>query len=1049
MSIEIRFFDASGDYDGKNVTLSELVNLKHFHGMISISVPVSSLVEEILDSITTPLDFKRVSLHIVADNGVESIPSFGNNILTKIISEKIRFERIRFDQNIENPTNRHVEITYDNCIFVNEGVCPVGYSITLESCTLLDDSISDELVRSNNTSGVYITGLNMMSLRRIHLQYPAIATLFISVNQMSRPIDASGIVQCSNLVSLSISERSPVLRANIGMIPTVAMPNLERLELNQADRYTSSWIAKKILQPKPYDELKFALFPGAFTASELMTVGMSANKISLDIWDPDVPFDFLLVTTSKILRKMTINFMEEPRGPFEIPNLYKLKLKGMRFEVHVKDGQTTAPTFGVYAFWGKEAFVTGDFSQFNLSDLRCPQTPDWVRDNLYESRFNDMSHMPTRVEKSSVPPDVYKFITQKIRQQGKRGSAELHSLIGNGEVNDEVNTVIYAPYGGSDVSQTQTFTNADNVTFLYQFAHHLGFEYTINDPRVPPIFHELLNWTIGLTDDDKMSIFYYTTGHAPRQFNQVLAKQIGAGVLSSHQLLYLRTLLRVFEKSPKTKEPFRVYRGFPHGLDGGLFNSASTKDLVAKDFADRSLKRETKGYVNNPLGINTGKCCMHVITVKPGAHVLYMPDEMKQISRYSESEVLFAPFMGQFVQTNITIEGGYYTMHWTYEPYSDKKIKDNLDLMDLFKSQADDKIPIQSRKSSRIAGKEAIGPVAFNVRHPGGLHEGREVVILKPHVPSAQSTYRNSHKIATFIPNQTGVPRNAFTDSKPFLDVLPQTSFARNFHANRDTLIEQVPSVTPVTATAFKHNWGAGLVIFEPDGRVWIAHPTNGFGGDRATFPRGSYDDSDMTDLRTTAVREVFEETGIFGAIVAYGGSPLIGGVSNTQTQTDWMSDLRGSGVFADVFQDGHKRVRYYLARRIAGSPLGTGWESQAVSLAPLFKLREIKVGVRLLHDESEEVNGDNALVDFLLDPSVQADIIRSYGTDYFTAPLVSIDPIGIGSGEASAGAGGMVSFGTFVRKYMQKHENEHPEYAEYKAKLKYNKALHLFFTNR
>ncbi len=35
---------------------------------------------------------------------------------------------------------------------------------------------------------------------------------------------------------------------------------------------------------------------------------------------------------------------------------------------------------------------------------------------------------------------------------------------------------------------------------------------------------------------------------------------------------------------------------------------------------------------------------------------------------------------------------------------------------------------------------------------------------------------------------------------------------------------------------------GAGVIIREPDGRVWIMHPKGAFGGYKATFPKGSAD---------------------------------------------------------------------------------------------------------------------------------------------------------------------------------------------------------------
>lgn len=104
----------------------------------------------------------------------------------------------------------------------------------------------------------------------------------------------------------------------------------------------------------------------------------------------------------------------------------------------------------------------------------------------------------------------------------------------------------------------------------------------------------------------------------------------------------------------------------------------------------------------------------------------------------------------------------------------------------------------------------------------------------------------------------------------------------------------------------------AGAVVMEPDGRVWVIHPSNAFGGYRATFPKGKQEPG--LSLEQTAIKETFEEAGLVIAL------------------THWLVDVpRSTSV-----------CRYFLARRIGGTPAAMGWESQAVSLVPFARLGEV-----------------------------------------------------------------------------------------------------------
>jgi 8-oxo-dGTP pyrophosphatase MutT (NUDIX family) len=119
----------------------------------------------------------------------------------------------------------------------------------------------------------------------------------------------------------------------------------------------------------------------------------------------------------------------------------------------------------------------------------------------------------------------------------------------------------------------------------------------------------------------------------------------------------------------------------------------------------------------------------------------------------------------------------------------------------------------------------------------------------------------------------------------------------------------------------------AGAVVREPDGRVWLVAPSNGFGGYAATFPKGRVEPG--MALQATAIREVWEESGLLVEPTAW-----LGDFSRTQTYT-----------------------RFYVARRIGGHPADMGWESQAVHLVTPAD------ALRLLNRET-----DHAVLEALVD---------------------------------------------------------------------------------
>lgn len=104
---------------------------------------------------------------------------------------------------------------------------------------------------------------------------------------------------------------------------------------------------------------------------------------------------------------------------------------------------------------------------------------------------------------------------------------------------------------------------------------------------------------------------------------------------------------------------------------------------------------------------------------------------------------------------------------------------------------------------------------------------------------------------------------------------------------------------------------GSGVIIQEPDGRVWIMHPRGGFGGYKATFPKGQQDEG--LSLRANAIKEAYEETGLHVELTGYAG---------------------------DV-ERGTSNARYYFARRVGGTPDDHGEEAEGVTLAPVEELED------------------------------------------------------------------------------------------------------------
>jgi len=126
--------------------------------------------------------------------------------------------------------------------------------------------------------------------------------------------------------------------------------------------------------------------------------------------------------------------------------------------------------------------------------------------------------------------------------------------------------------------------------------------------------------------------------------------------------------------------------------------------------------------------------------------------------------------------------------------------------------------------------------------------------------------------------------------------------------------IKDVPGLDEQPFPALKpwQHAASGVVVMEPDGRVWVVAPKGGYGGYDNTFPKGTLEDDGLT-MQQSAHREVFEESGL---------------------------RVRLKGVVGDFAGD-TSVTRYYLGERIGGSPYHhDGKETAAVKLATPEQLR-------------------------------------------------------------------------------------------------------------
>jgi 8-oxo-dGTP pyrophosphatase MutT (NUDIX family) len=189
--------------------------------------------------------------------------------------------------------------------------------------------------------------------------------------------------------------------------------------------------------------------------------------------------------------------------------------------------------------------------------------------------------------------------------------------------------------------------------------------------------------------------------------------------------------------------------------------------------------------------------------------------------------------------------------------------------------------------------------------HPRHGENGKPVLVELPHHASAPSTWTSPDAVATFVPNGDAPLSLNKVALRSWKDH-PKTIEGWNYE---DGIMHDLHE--PALHVPLGKKASSGVVIEEPDGRVWLVCPTNGFGGYDASWPKGSMEDG--LSLQGNALKEAFEESGLRVQI------------------TGWIGDYERTTSVA----------RMYRARRVGGDPTQCGWESQAVLLCPRGHLYE------------------------------------------------------------------------------------------------------------
>lgn len=268
---------------------------------------------------------------------------------------------------------------------------------------------------------------------------------------------------------------------------------------------------------------------------------------------------------------------------------------------------------------------------------------------------------------------------------------------------------------------------------------------------------------------------------------------------------------------------------------------------------------------------------------------------------------------------------------------------------------------VASAQQALMQAKQALGATLNAAPHPKADDAGNPVTVHFPTQPSPRATWSDRKAVATFAPGSS-VPKTL--NGIPVASWTPPTT-----KAGWNAVEGQMKGAEPPLPAAFDYQGkpkrpGAGVVIQEPDGRVWVVEPTNHFGGYEHSFPKGGTEPG-IKRLQANAIKEAWEESGLKVEI------------------TGILGDYEGDTSVA----------RYYTARRVGGSPADAGWETQGVKLVPPMQL-----GKHLNRMRDKQI-----AIDLITSTVAKADSMRAARVANFVAELLKRDGKGKGGNAKQA----------------------------------------------
>lgn len=183
--------------------------------------------------------------------------------------------------------------------------------------------------------------------------------------------------------------------------------------------------------------------------------------------------------------------------------------------------------------------------------------------------------------------------------------------------------------------------------------------------------------------------------------------------------------------------------------------------------------------------------------------------------------------------------------------------------------------------------------------HPKRGEQGQEVIIKHPSHASGSATWGTPNQTAIFTPG--GISPKLINGTR----IYPWRDHPRSA-AEWNQVRLLMPELQEPAIQKSSLPMASGVVMVDPDGRLWMVSPTNKIGGYETTFPKGNLDTKGLT-LQANAIKEVYEESGL------------------KVRNTSYLGDFKRTTSI----------TRLYLGERVGGDPTEMGWESQAVKLVP------------------------------------------------------------------------------------------------------------------